>query len=107
MKQLGTKLADRMVLSQAVKGIWPFRLLIGSSESLGLTGLPGVSSLCEFFIKSLHSVLLRIRRNADTLGSVTNIKTGAESTIFTKARKSYSECIYRTYTILIFTIFNI
>lgn len=48
MKQLGTKLADRMVLSQAVKGIWPFRLLIGSSESLGLTGLPGVSSLCEF-----------------------------------------------------------
>lgn len=49
MKQFGTKLADRMAFSKAVKGIWPFRLLIGGgSESLGLTGLPGVSSLCEF-----------------------------------------------------------
>lgn len=48
MKQFGTKVAERMALLKAVKGIWPFRLLTGSSESLGLTGLPGGSSLHEF-----------------------------------------------------------
>lgn len=47
MKRFGTKLAERTALSKAVKGIWPLRLLIGSSESLDITGLPGVSSLCE------------------------------------------------------------
>jgi len=35
MEQFGTKLADRMALSKAVKGVWPFRLLTGSIESLG------------------------------------------------------------------------
>lgn len=48
MKQFGTKVAERTALLKAVKGIWPFRLLTGSSESLGLTGLPGGSSLHEF-----------------------------------------------------------
>lgn len=37
MKQFGTKLTDRVALSKTVWGIWPFRLLARSSESLGLT----------------------------------------------------------------------
>lgn len=79
MKQFGTKLADRMALSKAVKGVWPFRLLTGSNESLGFNWI----AWCFFsvwvpFIKSLHSVRLRIGRNADTLGSVTSIKMGVK-----------------------------
>ena len=105
MKQFGTKLADRMALSKAVKGVWPFRLLVGSNETLGFNWI----AWCFFsvwvpFIKSLHSVHLRIRRNADTLGSVTSIKMGVESTIFMKARKSCSDCIYRTYQYLLYSI---
>lgn len=48
-------------------------------------------------MKSLHSVILRIRGNTDTLGSVTNIKTGessvesVETTILTKTKKNFSE----------------
>lgn len=90
MKQFGTKLPGRMALSKAVKGVWPCRLLTGSNESSGLMGLSSVSSLIE----SLHSVTLRIKRNADSLGSVTNIKieeSSVETTILTTARKSFSE----------------